>query len=123
LLLVVMMSAAAIGYMANLSHLLMLAAGCASVIAWDLHQLEGRLLDLDEPATREMEKQHLLRSLMVFGISFLVIVAASMLQIRIKFIVLIFLTVLLILVLNQIMLLVRNIGKPAEPKEKKGLPG
>jgi len=118
LLLVVMMGAAAVGYMADLSHILMLAAGCASVIAWDLHQFEGRLLDLDEPATREMEKQHLLRSLIVFGISFLVIVAVSMLQIRIKFIVLIFMTVFVILVLNQIMLLVRNIGKPAEPKEK-----
>ena len=118
LLLVVMMGAAAVGYMAHLSHILMLAAGCASVVAWDLHQFEGRLLDLDEPATKEMEKQHLLRALMVLGISFLVIVAVSMLQIRIKFIVLIFVTVLVILVLNQIMLLVRNIGKPAEPKEK-----
>jgi hypothetical protein len=104
--------------MAHLSHILMLAAGCASVVAWDLHQFEGRLLDLDEPATKEMEKQHLLRALMVLGISFLVIVAVSMLQIRIKFIVLIFVTVLVILVLNQIMLLVRKIGKPAEPKEK-----
>lgn len=118
LLFVVMMGAVAIGYMAHLSHILMLAAGCASVFAWDLHHFEGRLLDLDEPATKEMEKQHLLRSLMVLGISFLVIVAVSMLQIRIKFIVLIFVTVLVILVLNQVMLLVRKIGKPAEPKEK-----
>ena len=83
LLFVVMMGAAAIGYMAHLSHILMLAAGCASVIAWDLHQFEGRLLDLDEPATKEMEKQHLLRSLMVLGISFLVIAVDSMLHIRI----------------------------------------
>jgi hypothetical protein len=118
LLFVVMMGAAAVGYMIQLSHILMLAAGCANVIAWDLHQFEGRLLDLDEPATKEMEKQHLLRSFMVLGLSFLVIVADSLLQIRIKFIVLIFVTVLVILVLNQIMLMVRNIGKPAKPKEK-----
>jgi hypothetical protein len=118
LLFLVMMGEAAVGYMANLSHILMLAAGCANVVAWDLHQLEGRLLDLDEPATKEMEKQHLLRSLMVLGSSFLVIVAASMLQIRIKFIVLIFVTIIVILVLNQIMLLVRKIGKPAEPNLK-----
>jgi len=118
LLFMVMMGEAAVGYMANLSHILMLAAGCASVAAWDLHQLEGRLLDLDEPATKEMEKQHLLRLLLVLGISFLVIVSASMLQIRIKFIILICATVLLILVLNQTILLVRKIGKPAEPNLK-----
>jgi len=118
LLLMILMGAAAVGYMVDLSHILMLAAGCASVIAWDLHQFEGRLLDLDELATKEMEKQHLLRVFMLVGISFLVIVAGSMLQIRIKFIVLIFLTVLVILVLNQVMLMVRNIGKPAQPKEK-----
>ena len=118
LLLMILMGAAAVGYMVDLSHILMLAAGCASVIAWDLHQFEGRLLDLDELATKEMEKQHLLRVFMLVGISFFVIVAGSMLQIRIKFIVLIFLTVLVILVLNQVMLMVRNIGKPAQPKEK-----
>jgi len=118
LLFVVMMGAAAVGYMARLPHFLMLAAGCVSVLAWDLHQLEGRLLDLEEPATKEMERQHLLRSVMVLGFSFLVIAAVSMLHIRIKFIALIFLTVLVILLLNQTMLWVRNIGKPSKPKEK-----
>ena len=118
LLFVVMMAEAAVGYMANLSHILMLAAGCASVAAWDLHQFEGRLLDLDEPATKEMEKQHLLRALVVLGSSYLVVVAASVLQIRIRFIILILVTVIAILVLNQIMLLVRKIGKPAEPNLK-----
>jgi hypothetical protein len=117
LLFLVLIGATAIGYMANLSHILMLAAGCTSVIAWDLHHFEGRLLDLDEPATKEMEKQHLLRSLMVFGISFLLIVIDSLLRVRIQFIVLVFVTVLVILVLNQTMILVRKAGKPAPPKE------
>jgi hypothetical protein len=117
LLFVVLMGAAAIGFMIQLSHVLMLAAGCTSVIAWDLHQFEGRLLDLDEPTTKEMEKQHLLRSVMVLGISFLILVADSMLHIRVQFILLVFLTVLLILVLNHVMLLVRKAGNPAPPKQ------
>jgi len=117
LLFVVMLGAAAVGYMARLSHLLMLAVGCTLVLAWDLHQFEGRLLDLEEQATIEMEKNHLLRSLMVLGASFLVIAADSWLQIRIQFVALVFVTVLVILVLNQIILLARRAGKPAPPKE------
>lgn len=111
-----LMAAAAVGYMARLPHILMLAAGCASVIAWDLHQFEGRLLDLDEPATKAMEKQHLYRSLMVVGLSFIIIAVDSMLHIRIQFIALVFLTVLVIIVLNQVMLMVRKAGKPVRPK-------
>ena len=123
LLFVVMLGAAAVGHMADLSPILMLAAGCASAIAWDLHQLEGRLLDLEEPATREMEKRHMLRTFMVFGISFLVIAADSMLQIRIDFIVLVLLTVLMILLLNKVMLLVRKPPKVEEGFEDQGKQG
>jgi hypothetical protein len=117
LLFTMMLGAAAIGYLARLSPILMLAAGCASVIAWDLHHFEARLLDLDEPATREMEKQHLLRSLIVIGVSYLVIAAASLVHIHIQFIVLICITVLVILILNQVVLLARKASRPAPPKE------
>ncbi len=117
LLFMVLLGAAAVGYMAHLSHILMLAAGCASIIAWDLNQLEGRLLDLEEPATREMEKNHLMRSLMVVATSFVIIAADSLLHIRVQFIVLILLTVLVILVMNQTMLMVRRAGRPAPPKK------
>jgi hypothetical protein len=116
-LFILMLGSAALGYLARLSPILMLAAGCASVIAWDLHQLEARLLDLDEPGTRDMEKQHLLRSLGVISASFLVIAAASLVRIRIQFIYLIAITVLAILILNQVMLRVRKAGRPAPPKE------
>jgi hypothetical protein len=117
LLFMLLLGAAAVGYMARLSPILMLAGGCASAIAWDLHYFEARLLDLDEPSTKEMEKQHLLRLLIVMGISFLVIAAASMVRIRVQFIVLVGITVLAILIINQVMLLMRKAGRPAPPKE------
>jgi hypothetical protein len=117
LLFLFLMGAAAIGYMAGLSHVLMLAAGCTIVLAWDLHYFEGRLLDLEEPATKAMEKQHLKRVLMVLGFSFVGIVVDSMLGIRIKFIALVFVTVLAILILNQVMLQVRMAGRPKKPKK------
>lgn len=117
LLFVVMMGAAALGYLVDLSHLLMLGAGCAAVLAWDFHYFEGRLLDLEEPATIEMEKNHLQRSLMVLGTSFLVIAVNSWLQIRIRFIVLVLLTVIAILLLNQVILIIRRTGRLVPPKE------
>ncbi len=118
LLFVVMLGAAAVGYMARLSHILMLAAGCASIITWDLHQFEGRLLDLDEPATREMEKSHLLRTGLVFVVSFVIIAADSLLHVRFQFFYLIILTVVAVLVLNQIMMMVRRVGKSESVKSK-----
>jgi hypothetical protein len=117
LLFTAMMGAAVIGYLARLPHLLMLAAGCTSVLAWDLHHFEARLLDLEEQATLAMEKHHLQRSVLVLGASFLVIAAGSRLQIRIQFILLVFVTIIAIVILNQIMIMVRKAGKPAPPKE------
>jgi hypothetical protein len=116
LLFFLLMGAAAVGYIIQLSHILMLAAGCTSVIAWDLNQFEGRLLDLDEPATKEMEKQHLRRAVIALGFSFLLITVDSLLHIRVQFIILVLLTILAILILNQVMLLVRKTGKPTPPK-------
>jgi hypothetical protein len=117
MLFAVLISATAIGYLARLSQIMMLAAGCTLVLAWDLHYFEGRLLDLGDQATIDMEKRHLQRSLMVLGASFLVIVADSWLRIRIKFIVLILLTILAILFLNQIMIMIRRAGRPTPPKK------
>jgi len=116
LLFLIMLGAAAVGYMAYLSHALMLIAACTIILAWDLHQFEARLLDLDEPATLEMEKHHLQRLLIVLPASFLAILVDSLLRIRIQFIVLVLMTVLVILILNQIMLMVRGGGKRAKPK-------
>ncbi len=117
LLFTIMLAVAVVGYLARLSHILMLAAGCTSVITWDLHYFEGRLLDLDEPATREMEKNHLQRSLLALLFSFIIIAVDSLLHIRVIFIELVFLTVVVILVLNQIMIMARNANKPAPPKQ------
>jgi hypothetical protein len=117
LLFVIMMGAAAVGYMARLSQILMLAAGCTIVLAWDLHQFEARLLDLDEQATKGMEKNHLLRILMVLTASFVLIAVDSWLRIRFQFIIVVLVTILAILILNQIMLTVRRAGRPAPPKE------
>lgn len=116
LLFLVMMGAAAAGYMAYLSHVLMLTAACTIMLAWDLHQFEARLLDLDEPATQEMEKHHLQRMLIVLVASILAILVDSLLRIRFQFIVLVLMTVFIILILNQIMLMVRGGSKPAKPK-------
>jgi hypothetical protein len=110
-LLVLYLGAAAVGYVIQLPPILMLAAGCTSVIAWDLHQFEGRLLDLEEPATKEMEKQHVLRAFMVLGISFLLILVDSLLRIRIQFIILVFVTLSVILVLNQFVIQIRKTGR------------
>jgi hypothetical protein len=116
LLFAALISATAIGYLAHLSKILMLAAGCTLVLAWDLHYFEGRLLDLGDQATIDMEKCHLQRSLMVLGASSLVIFADSWLRIRIQFIFLILLTIVAILIMNQVMILIRRAGRPSPPK-------
>ena len=117
MLFLILLAATAVGYMAYLSHILMLTAACTIMLAWDLHQFEARLLDLDEPATQEMENHHLQRTLIVLATSFLLIVLDSLLRIRFQFIVVVIVTVLVILILNQIMLMVRGRGKPVTPKQ------
>ena len=116
LLFAIMMGAAAVGHMTRLPQILMLAAGCTIVLAWDLHQFEARLLDLEEQGTKEMEKNHLKRTLMVLAASFVLIAVDSWLRIRFQFIILVAVTILAILILNQIMLIVRKAGRPAPPK-------
>ncbi len=111
------MGAAVVGVLAGLSHVLMLAAGCTNVLAWDLNQLEARLLDFDDPDTKEIERTHFQRTLMVLTASFVLIVLDSLLRIRFQFIILVLVTVLAILILNQIILLIRRTGRPARPKE------
>jgi hypothetical protein len=113
----VLMGAAAIGIMAGLPHIFMLAVGCTNVIAWDLHQFEARLLDYDDPATKEIERNHLQRVSIVLAASFVLIAINSLLRIRLQFIVLVLMTLLAILILNQIMLMIRRAGRPAQPKE------
>lgn len=117
LLFVVLLSATVVGYMAGLSHILMLAAGCACVIAWDMHHFEGRLLDFDDQATKEIEKNHLQRLLMVITASFGLIVLDNWLQIRFQFILLVLVTILVIVLMNNIILMIRRAGRPAPPKE------
>ena len=116
-LFILTIGAAAVGYLARLPHILMLAAGCTGVVAWDLHHFEARLLDIGDQTTREIEKSHLQRSLIVIAACFLVITLDSWLQVRFQFIVLVVVTVLAILILNQLILAVRKSGKPTPPPE------
>lgn len=117
LLFAALMGVAVVGILAGLPHLLMLAAGCTNVLAWDLNQLEARLLDFDDPATKEIERTHFQRTLMVLAASFVLIALDSLLRIRFQFIILVLVTAVAILILNQIMLLIRRAGRPAPPKE------
>ena len=115
-LFLLLLSAIAIGYVANLSHLIMLAAGCTNLLAWDLHHFESRILDVNDPDTREMEKNHLMRLGIVIAATFLLITVDSLLQIRFQFFILVLVTIVVIFILNHVMLSIRKSGKPPKPK-------
>jgi hypothetical protein len=115
-LFVLMLGLVAVGHVARLSNIVMFAVGCMSVLAWDLQHFEARILDIREQATQEMEKMHLQRVLMVITGSFGLMVIDSWLKVRFRFIVLVLVTVLAVVILNQLMLAVRKPSKPVPPK-------